>query len=153
VRQASLRDLPFAAALVHFAAWYAGLTPAQQLQVERAIREANEEMKPPPAAPQTLRPVATPPWDPPQAEWTAGVADPGDKVRRLLDRFQTLSTGRQKWIRDRLNKPEDAVEHLKGNPAWDDTRDWLTSFVAGSAEEQAALRTRIELPPAAGAAA
>jgi len=33
----SLRDLPFAEALVQFSTWYSTLTPDQQLQVERAM--------------------------------------------------------------------------------------------------------------------
>ena len=35
--QITLRDLPFAEALVQFSTWYSTLTPDQQLQVERAM--------------------------------------------------------------------------------------------------------------------
>ena len=52
--------------------------------------------------------------------------------------------GRQKWCRDRLDKPEDAINHLKNNPNWSDARAWLTAFIACAAKDQAAVRAQVE---------
>jgi hypothetical protein len=38
--QVTLEDLPFENALASFKTWYAGLTPAEQLQVEHAMADA-----------------------------------------------------------------------------------------------------------------
>jgi hypothetical protein len=81
------------------------------------------------------------------------VEDVGDRVSRLVARFNALTSDRQKWCRARIDKPEDALNHVKNNQHWTDVRDWFTALVAGPPEDQDAIRARVGVDAQAAAAA
>jgi len=136
--QFSLSDLPFDAALVEVKQWFAELPISQQSLVLQTLETANE-LETAMGDAEVAQPEDEPALLPP-------VEEPSDRVSSIVAWFNALTPERQKWCRDkgRLDKPKDQINHLKSNANWGDVRDWFTSLVAASAEDQAAVRTQLE---------
>jgi len=163
--QFSLRDLPFDAASSMVQAWFGTLT--DELKVEHATkivgamtREQIDEVMSglggdctPVERTAAKHPVAQTEQD--QVELAMGEAEPaqpeevGDRVNRLVARFNALSESHAKWCRDHLDNPEDAINSVKNNQTWADVRDVLTGLVALSAAEQDAFRAQVGVTPVA----
>jgi len=141
--QFSLRDLPFEEVLASVKEWFAALPISQQGQVLEALESENATISEPSAAPEPT--VA----EQDQDESAMGGAEPaqpeevGDRASRLVAQLNALPGVRPKWCRERLDQPEDAINHLKHNEAWRDASDWLVGFMACSAEDQAAIRVQV----------
>ena len=47
--------------------------------------------------------------DVPTTAVQATTAEPGDRVQRLIEKLKGLPDNRQTWVRERLEKPEEAI--------------------------------------------
>jgi hypothetical protein len=142
-------DLPFDAALTSVKDWFAALPTCQQNRVLAELERAHDTNEAVERSPE--RQAGPAQHEDTPVPTTSSVEETEDRVTRLIVRFNALPADRQKWCHrsNHLDKPEDAINHVKNNQAWSNVRDLLTALVALPAAEQDAFRAQVVVTPAA----